>query len=282
MTRLRSYLGGRWVEGTGPAETLVNPATEEPLAAVAAGRARPWRRPSPSRAQRGGPALRAMTFAERGALRQGDGRRPLRPTATSCSTSRSPAAATPAATPSSTSTAPSSRSPPTPTLGAALGDDQGARRRRGGPARAHAALPRPARVGAAPRRGGPHQRLQLPGLGPRREGRVRAARRHAGGQQARDQLRPRRPPDHGAPGRREEPARRRAPAARGWRRRPPRAPRPAGRRGLHRLDGDRDQDPLAGPGDPPLRARQRRGRQPQRGRARPRRRARATRPTTSS
>ena len=66
-------------------------------------------------------------------------------------------------------------------LGKSLGDAARARRRRGHPARPHAALPRPARLGPAPRRRDPHQRLQLPGLGPGREGGGRAARRHAGG-----------------------------------------------------------------------------------------------------
>jgi 3,4-dehydroadipyl-CoA semialdehyde dehydrogenase len=67
MKSLRSYVGDRWVEGSGNPQTLVNPATEEPLAQVssegidlAAGldHAR----------TRGGPALRALSFAERGAL----------------------------------------------------------------------------------------------------------------------------------------------------------------------------------------------------------------------
>ena len=31
---LPSYLGGRWAAGTGRTHTLVNPATEEPLAEV--------------------------------------------------------------------------------------------------------------------------------------------------------------------------------------------------------------------------------------------------------
>src|SRR5258706_2713185 len=35
MKTLRSYLGGRWVEGSGTPQTLVNPATEERLAQVA-------------------------------------------------------------------------------------------------------------------------------------------------------------------------------------------------------------------------------------------------------
>ena len=67
MKTLRSYLGGRWVEGSGARQTLVNPATEEPLAqvssegldlALALEHAR----------RKGGPALRALGFAERGAL----------------------------------------------------------------------------------------------------------------------------------------------------------------------------------------------------------------------
>ena len=31
MKTLRSYLGDKWVEGSGAPQTLVNPATEEPL-----------------------------------------------------------------------------------------------------------------------------------------------------------------------------------------------------------------------------------------------------------
>src|SRR6266849_3039062 len=67
MKTLRSYLGDRWVEGSGAPQTLVNPATEEPLAqassdgldlAAALAQAR----------RKGGPALRALSFAERGIL----------------------------------------------------------------------------------------------------------------------------------------------------------------------------------------------------------------------
>jgi oxepin-CoA hydrolase/3-oxo-5,6-dehydrosuberyl-CoA semialdehyde dehydrogenase len=67
MKTLRSYLSGRWIEGSGAPQALVNPATEEPLAqassegldlAAALEHAR----------KKGGPALRAMSFAERGAL----------------------------------------------------------------------------------------------------------------------------------------------------------------------------------------------------------------------
>src|SRR5687768_15988399 len=67
MKRLASYVCGRWVEGSGPAAVLRNPATEEPLAecatggldfAAALGFAR----------ERGGPALRELGFAQRGEL----------------------------------------------------------------------------------------------------------------------------------------------------------------------------------------------------------------------
>ena len=67
MITLRSYAAGRWMEGTGDLATLVNPATEEALArggtggidmAAVLGHARTV----------GGPALRGLTFAERGAL----------------------------------------------------------------------------------------------------------------------------------------------------------------------------------------------------------------------
>jgi 3,4-dehydroadipyl-CoA semialdehyde dehydrogenase len=64
---LRSHLGGKWVAGTGSPLTLVNPATEEPLAQASSGgldlaAALDFAR------RRGGPALRALSFAERGAL----------------------------------------------------------------------------------------------------------------------------------------------------------------------------------------------------------------------
>jgi oxepin-CoA hydrolase/3-oxo-5,6-dehydrosuberyl-CoA semialdehyde dehydrogenase len=65
MKTLGSYLCGAWVTGTGAATTLVNPATEVPVAQVAGGgdlggaiaHAR----------EVGGPALRALGFAGRGA-----------------------------------------------------------------------------------------------------------------------------------------------------------------------------------------------------------------------
>jgi oxepin-CoA hydrolase/3-oxo-5,6-dehydrosuberyl-CoA semialdehyde dehydrogenase len=67
LNRLRSYLAGQWVTGSGEGETLVNPATEEPLARVSSegldlGAALQWTR------RTGGPALRALSFAERGVL----------------------------------------------------------------------------------------------------------------------------------------------------------------------------------------------------------------------
>jgi oxepin-CoA hydrolase/3-oxo-5,6-dehydrosuberyl-CoA semialdehyde dehydrogenase len=67
MKTLRSYLGGRWIEGSGAPQILVNPATEEGLAQVSSdgldlSAALDYAR------RIGGPALRALSFAERGAL----------------------------------------------------------------------------------------------------------------------------------------------------------------------------------------------------------------------
>lgn len=65
MRELESWLSGHWVRGTGGGTALVNPTTEEVLATVSgegldlAGALRFAR-------ERGGPALRAMSFRERG------------------------------------------------------------------------------------------------------------------------------------------------------------------------------------------------------------------------
>lgn len=70
MQALESFVSGRWVRGTGAGQTLVNPATGEPLATASSegidlAAALAFARDT------GGPALRALTFAERGALLQG-------------------------------------------------------------------------------------------------------------------------------------------------------------------------------------------------------------------
>jgi oxepin-CoA hydrolase/3-oxo-5,6-dehydrosuberyl-CoA semialdehyde dehydrogenase len=67
MIRLRSYLSGAWVEPRGARATLVNPATEENLAEAGSegidrGAALEHAR------RRGGPELRRLSFAERGAI----------------------------------------------------------------------------------------------------------------------------------------------------------------------------------------------------------------------
>src|SRR5687768_15524285 len=67
MKVLSSYLSGSWVIGTGSATTLVNPATEAPLAEVKAGGVDLAAALRYAR-DRGGPALRELTFAQRGAL----------------------------------------------------------------------------------------------------------------------------------------------------------------------------------------------------------------------
>jgi 3,4-dehydroadipyl-CoA semialdehyde dehydrogenase len=67
MRDLPSYVCGRWIAGQSAPATLVNPATEEPLATASTagldfGAALAFAR------ERGGPALRAMTFKQRGEL----------------------------------------------------------------------------------------------------------------------------------------------------------------------------------------------------------------------
>ncbi|MGF1465590.1 MAG: 3,4-dehydroadipyl-CoA semialdehyde dehydrogenase [Sandaracinaceae bacterium] len=64
---LQSYLRGEWVRGSGRTSTLVNPATAEPVAETSTdgldlGAALAYGR------EVGGPALRALTFAERGTI----------------------------------------------------------------------------------------------------------------------------------------------------------------------------------------------------------------------
>jgi oxepin-CoA hydrolase/3-oxo-5,6-dehydrosuberyl-CoA semialdehyde dehydrogenase len=67
MKTLRSYLSGRWSEGSGTPQPLVNPATEEPLAQVSSDGLDLAAALDHARRQ-GGPALRALSFAERGTL----------------------------------------------------------------------------------------------------------------------------------------------------------------------------------------------------------------------
>jgi oxepin-CoA hydrolase/3-oxo-5,6-dehydrosuberyl-CoA semialdehyde dehydrogenase len=66
MLELRSYIGGRWVAGSGAAHTLLNPTTEEPLARASSEGVDLASALHYARSV-GGPALRAMSFAERGA-----------------------------------------------------------------------------------------------------------------------------------------------------------------------------------------------------------------------
>jgi 3,4-dehydroadipyl-CoA semialdehyde dehydrogenase len=67
MKTLRSYLSGRWIEGSGAPLTLVNPATEEPLAQASSGGLDLAGALEHARRE-GGAALRALSFAERAAL----------------------------------------------------------------------------------------------------------------------------------------------------------------------------------------------------------------------
>jgi oxepin-CoA hydrolase/3-oxo-5,6-dehydrosuberyl-CoA semialdehyde dehydrogenase len=67
---LPSHVGGQWVAASGRLETLVNPATEEPLAQAGADGVDRAAALELARTT-GGPALRALTFAERGGLIRG-------------------------------------------------------------------------------------------------------------------------------------------------------------------------------------------------------------------
>ena len=67
METLQSYVRGGWVAGTGDASKLVNPTTQEVVAQVAAGGIDVAQALDHAR-EVGGPALRAMTFRERGLM----------------------------------------------------------------------------------------------------------------------------------------------------------------------------------------------------------------------
>jgi len=96
MQELRSYVGGRWVAGSGFAAIPVKPATEEPLARAAARASTSPRRSSIAR-RAGGPALRALSFASAARCsRQSPAQ--CRRSAMRCSSCRSPMAATRART----------------------------------------------------------------------------------------------------------------------------------------------------------------------------------------
>ncbi len=67
MIELSSYLAGRWVHGTGSAESLVNPATEEVLATASTAGLDLGAALQHARSV-GNPQMRALTFKQRGAL----------------------------------------------------------------------------------------------------------------------------------------------------------------------------------------------------------------------
>jgi oxepin-CoA hydrolase/3-oxo-5,6-dehydrosuberyl-CoA semialdehyde dehydrogenase len=67
MKTLESYVGGRWVAGTGAQATLVNPSTEEPVAQASTGGI-DFAAALEHARTKGGPALREMTFAQRGEI----------------------------------------------------------------------------------------------------------------------------------------------------------------------------------------------------------------------
>ena len=69
MTKLRSYVCGSWEDGAGEGETLLNPATEDVLA-QASSQGLDRKQALAFARSVGGPALRALTFKQRGGLVQ--------------------------------------------------------------------------------------------------------------------------------------------------------------------------------------------------------------------
>lgn len=67
MTTLNSYLSGQWISGQGSPATLVNPSTGEAIATASTG-GLDFKAAVRFARETGGPALRALTFASRGAL----------------------------------------------------------------------------------------------------------------------------------------------------------------------------------------------------------------------
>ena len=65
----RSYLGGEWKDGAGPGEALLNPATEEVLAHASSDGLDRKKALEFARVK-GGPALRSLSFKQRGDLIQ--------------------------------------------------------------------------------------------------------------------------------------------------------------------------------------------------------------------
>ena len=68
--KLKSFISGRWHEGSGETVTLLNPATEEPLAETST-EGIDFEAVLAHARSVGGPALRSMTFAERAEKLQG-------------------------------------------------------------------------------------------------------------------------------------------------------------------------------------------------------------------
>src|SRR5208282_3246402 len=70
MQTLQSYLSGAWISGTGKTSTLVDPTTEAPVAETST-EGLDLRAALAFARNEGGPALRALTFAQRGELLRG-------------------------------------------------------------------------------------------------------------------------------------------------------------------------------------------------------------------
>src|SRR3954465_14378707 len=182
MKALRSYIRGNWHEAQSGLVPLVNPSTEETIA-QAGSAGIDFEAVLDYAREKGGPALRAMTFAQRGALLKEMSKvlRDHRDELLALSTLNTRTTTPPRPLPPHRGPRHHHRrrllrrrrrlGHPRLLLRARQGAGRPhlPRRGGGGAARQDRGVLRPAHPGAAPRCRGPHQRLQLPRLGIRRE-----------------------------------------------------------------------------------------------------------------
>ena len=191
--KLASYVSGKWVEGSDEGAALVDPVTGAELArasttgidiAAAMAYAR----------ETGGPALRSLSFAERGGLLKG-----IADTLTANRDSYFEIAQSNSGNTKVDAAIDIDGGIGTIKYFARLGESLGGRQIHQGrplrPAGQGRGVPGHAPVGAAPRRRHPHQRLQFPVLGPVGKGRGGAALGRAGAGQAGDRHGVARPAD---------------------------------------------------------------------------------------
>ena len=196
MKTLQSFVNGRWHEPTEGFVPLVNPATEEDLGRISS-RGVDFAGAVEFARREGGSALRAMSFAERGALLKGMSKilRANRDELLDLSRLNN-------GTTQPDGSFDIDGAGGTLAYYAAISKGLGENRKLIDGSRIPALQGRgilgSPSLGASTRRGRPYQRLQFPGLGLRREGGVRPAGGHAGDHQARFRHGSGHPPMHRA------------------------------------------------------------------------------------